>query len=132
MWTRRLDDPRDALGHLGGRLRAGVDAGLHEVLDPRADEAGLGARIAADAAQVALDPGAGGLAAALEAAQVPLDAAPELPLDLVARGVAGEPPDRGDDRVARRQGGADLDRDDATGVVDVALDRRPLDVAARG
>src|SRR4029079_6632381 len=64
---RALDDARDALGQLRGGLRAGRDAGLHEVLDLRADEAGLGARVAADAAEVALDALAAGADPAPEA-----------------------------------------------------------------
>src|ERR1700750_2159352 len=107
-----LGDAGDALGQLRGGLRAGRDAGLDEVLDARADEAGLGARVAADAAQVALealaaraglpiDAVARGAPTALELAQVGLDAAPpiaQLALDLVEGRVPGrEAADRRDD-----------------------------------
>src|SRR4051812_8317984 len=142
---RLLRNPRDALDRLGGDLRAGGDAGLHEVLGTGAHEVRLGAGVAAGAAQraevaldalaaaaeLALEAVAGGRAAALEAAQVGLDAAPlgaQLALDLVERVVLRR---EGDDVVAGDERGADGDRDGAAGEVDVALDRRALQLAAR-
>src|SRR3954452_16604462 len=48
-----LRDSRDALGDLRRDLRAGRDAGLHEVLDARADETGPRAGVAAPRDDVA-------------------------------------------------------------------------------
>src|SRR3954465_294876 len=143
--ARPLRDAGDALDGLRGDLRADRDAGLHEVLRARADEIGLGGGVAAGAAQraevaldalaaaaeLALEAVAGGRAAALEAAQVGLDAAPlgaQLALAPVERVVLRR---EGDDVVAGDERGADGDRDGAAGEVDVALDRRALQLAAR-
>src|SRR3954449_12143281 len=147
-WNRSrllLGNARDALDGLGRDLRADRDAGLHEVLRARADEVRLGGGVAAGAAQraevaldalaaaaeLALEAIAGGRAAALEPAQVGLDPAAlgaQLALDLVERVVL-----RGqrDDVVTGDQRGADRDRVGAAGEVDVALDRRALQLAAR-
>src|SRR4051794_15231010 len=131
--ARLLCHPRDALDGLGGDLRAGGDAGLHEVLDARAHEVRLRAGVAASGAEranVALDALAALAELALEAVARDGAAALELAqltLDLVERVVLGG---ELDDVVAGDEGGADRDRDRTAGEVDVALDRRALQLAA--
>src|SRR3954454_21429007 len=74
-WNRSrllLGNARDALDRLRGDLRADRDAGLHEVLGPRADEIGLGGGVAAGAAHCA------------EVTLDTLPAAAELALEAVA------------------------------------------------
>src|SRR4051794_264995 len=147
-WNRSrllLGNASDALDGLGRDLRADRDAGLDEVLRARADEVRLGGGVAPGAAhgtevaldalaataELALEAVARGRAAALEPPQGGLDAAAlgaQLALDLVERVVLGG---QRDDVVTGDQRGPHGDRDGAPGEVDVALDRRALELAAR-